>query len=171
MYKRQVFGGDVVGLFISEVRPSLKDVTPGDQILQVNGQDTSHMTHFEATDLLRSSERVTLVVTENNARFKTIREQFEFDSFFIRSCLDHTSTDPRDMKLHQGTLMRVVNTILYGGNFWLAWTVDESTGLDSELRRIPSPAKIKKIHGKDAYERVATPRLEEDSARVLVAQN
>ena len=73
--------------------------------------------------------------------FKTIREQFEFDSFFIRSCLDHSSADPRDMKLRQGTLMRVVNTILYGGNFWLAWTVDESTGLDSELRRIPSPAK------------------------------
>ena len=76
-----------------------------------------------------------------SAGFKTLRDKFEFDSFFIRSCLDHTSTDPRDMKLHQGTLMRVVNTILYGGNFWLAWTVDESTGLDSELRRIPSPAK------------------------------
>ena len=63
-----MIGGNAVGLFISEVRPSLKDVTPGDQILQVNGQDTSHMTHFEATELLRSSERVTLVVTENNAR-------------------------------------------------------------------------------------------------------
>ena len=67
-YGFKMIGGNAVGLFISEVRPSLKDVTPGDQILQVNGQDTSHMTHFEATDLLRSSERVTLVVTENNAR-------------------------------------------------------------------------------------------------------
>ena len=67
-----MIGGNAVGLFISEVCPSLKDVTPGDQILQVNGQDTSHMTHFEATDLLRSSERVTLVVTENNARMSSV---------------------------------------------------------------------------------------------------
>ena len=53
-YGFKMIGGNAVGLFISEVRPSLKDVTPGDQILQVNGQDTSHMTHFEATDHQRS---------------------------------------------------------------------------------------------------------------------
>ena len=63
-----MIGGNAVGLFISEVRPSLKDVTPGDQILQLNGHNTYHMTHFEAIDLMQSSERVTLVVTENNAR-------------------------------------------------------------------------------------------------------
>ena len=63
-----MIGGNAVGLFISEVCPSLKDVTPGDQILQLNGHNTYHMTHFEAIDLMQSSERVTLVVTENNAR-------------------------------------------------------------------------------------------------------
>jgi len=149
-----MIGGNAVGLFISEVRAPVKDLLSGDQILCINGRDTRWMTHFEATDLLRSSEKVTLVVTENMARFKTIREQFEFDSFYMRSCLDHTSTDLRDMKLQQGTLMRVVNTILYGGYYWLAWTVDETTGLDLELRRIPSPSTIKKQHGKDAYERI-----------------
>ena len=58
---------NAVGQFISNVCPSLKDMTPGEQILQVNCQDTSHMTRFEATDLLhlQSSKKVMLVVTGN----------------------------------------------------------------------------------------------------------
>ena len=63
-----MIGGNAVGLFISEVRAPVKDLLSGDQILCINGRDTRQMTHFEATDLLRSSEKVTLVVTENMAR-------------------------------------------------------------------------------------------------------
>ena len=50
----KMIGGNAVGLFISKVRPSLKDMIPRDQIPQVNCEDTSHMTHFEATDHQRS---------------------------------------------------------------------------------------------------------------------
>ena len=82
-----------------------------------------------------------MAVTCPLSGFSTIREQFEFDSFYLRSEIDHTSPDPKDMRLKRGSLVRVVNTILYGGQFWLAWSVDESTGMDTELRRIPSPYK------------------------------
>lgn len=44
------------------------------------------------------------------------------------------------MAFSKGSLVRVVNSALYP-DFWLAWSVDESTGIDMELRRIPSPAK------------------------------
>ncbi len=83
----------------------------------------------------------TIIALSPRAGFMTIREHFEFDSFYLRSQIDHSSTDPKDMRLRPGRLMRVVNTILYGGQFWLAWAVDEETGMDTELRRIPSPYK------------------------------
>ena len=67
--------------------------------------------------------------------FTTIREQFEFDSFYMRSLVDH-----KDMQLRSNMVVRVVNTFLYSGNFWLAWIVDEN-GTDCELRKIPSPTK------------------------------
>ena len=48
--------------------------------------------------------------------------------------------DVCDMTLSKGLLLRVVNSALYP-EAWLAWSVDESTGIDMELRRIPSPKK------------------------------
>jgi len=44
------------------------------------------------------------------------------------------------MTLGKGALVRVVNSSLFP-DFWLAWSVDENTGIDMELRRIPNPAK------------------------------
>ena len=49
---------------------------------------------------------------------------------FIRSLDQPHLRWPSRHEAPQGMLMRVVNTILYEGNFWLAWTVDESTGVD-----------------------------------------
>ena len=174
-----MIGGNAVGLFVSEVRSNRKEVSPGDQILEINGHDTRDMRYYEAMDLLRSSrDKLQLVVMENSARksfpmscrysrsfgglcvpaivysrvcaligfvclagFATIRDQFEFDSFYLRSHINHVPSDSKDMKLRYGSLVRVVNTILYGGNYWLAWSIDEATGMDTELRKIPSPSK------------------------------
>jgi len=58
----------------------------------------------------------------------------------VRCHVDHTPTDSRDMTLGKGALVRVVNSSLFP-DFWLAWSVDENTGIDMELRRIPNPAK------------------------------
>lgn len=44
------------------------------------------------------------------------------------------------MTITEGLLVRVVNTSLYP-DAWLAWSVDETTGIDMELRRIPTPVK------------------------------
>ena len=54
--------------------------------------------------------------------------------------VDHTPSDSKDMTLNKGSLVRVVNSVLYPDS-WLAWSVDETTGIDMELRRIPSPTK------------------------------
>lgn len=68
-YGFKMIGGNAVGLFVSEVRSGRKEIAPGDQILEINGQDARHMTNYEATQLLRQSrDKVTLVVIENNAR-------------------------------------------------------------------------------------------------------
>ena len=40
----------------------------------------------------------------------------------------------------QGSLVRVVNTFVYAPNYWLAWLVDEHTGMETQLKRILSPA-------------------------------
>ncbi len=72
--------------------------------------------------------------------FKSIRDQFEYESFYIRCHVDHAPSDSKDMTLSKGSLVRVVNSSLYP-NSWLAWSVDDNTGIDMELRRIPSPAK------------------------------
>ena len=39
--------------------------------------------------------------------------------------------------LNKGSLLRVVNSALYP-DAWLAWSVDENTGIDMELRRTPT---------------------------------
>ena len=74
------------------------------------------------------------------SEFKSIRDQFEYESFYIRCHVDHTPSDPKDMTLTKGTLVRVVNSV-FSPNSWLAWSVDENTGIDVELKRIPSPAR------------------------------
>ena len=72
--------------------------------------------------------------------YQSVRDQFEFESFYLRSAVDHTPSDMRDMTLNKGSLLRVVNSALYP-DAWLAWSVDESTGTDMELRRIPTPKR------------------------------
>ena len=56
-----------------------------------------------------------------------------------RSCIDHTPTSNREMTLKKGSLLRVVNTFVHAPNYWLAWAVDERTGVETQLKRIPSP--------------------------------
>jgi len=72
--------------------------------------------------------------------YQSLRDQFEFESFYLRCNVDHSPSDSKDMTLSKGMLMRVVNSVLYPDS-WLAWSVDESTGVDMELRRIPTPKK------------------------------
>lgn len=74
------------------------------------------------------------------SEYQSLRDQFEFESFYLRCNVDHTPSDTKDMTLSKGSLVRVVNSVLYSDS-WLAWSVDESTGIDMELRRIPSPKK------------------------------
>lgn len=72
--------------------------------------------------------------------YQSIRDQFEFESFYLRCDIDHTPTDTKDMTLTKGSLVRVVNSVLFP-DAWLAWSVDETTGIDMDLRRIPTPKK------------------------------
>lgn len=71
--------------------------------------------------------------------FTAIKDQFELESYYIRSHVDHTPSDSKDMPLKKGGIMRVVNTVLFPG-YWLAWSIDPDTGMDLELRRILSPS-------------------------------
>ena len=71
--------------------------------------------------------------------YTAIKDQFELESYYICSHVDHTPTDSKDMLLKKGSIVRVVNTVLFPG-YWLAWSVDPNTGMDLDLRRIPSPS-------------------------------
>ena len=69
-----------------------------------------------------------------------VREQVELDSLYLRSLVDHTPTSNREMTLKKGSLLRVVNTFVIAPNYWLAWSLDERTGVESQLKRIPCPS-------------------------------
>ena len=69
-----------------------------------------------------------------------VREQVELDSLYLRSLVDHTPTSNREMTLKKGSLLRVVNTFVIAPNYWLAWSLDERTGVEPQLKRIPSPS-------------------------------
>lgn len=69
-----------------------------------------------------------------------MREHFELDSFYVRSRVDLPPQTHRDMPLKEGMLLHVVNTFIHAPNYWLAWAVNEQTGMETHLRRIPSPA-------------------------------
>ena len=71
--------------------------------------------------------------------FLSVREQAELDSLYLRSRIDHTPTSNCEMTLKKGSLLRVVNTFVHAPNYWLAWAVDERTGVETQLKRIPSP--------------------------------
>ena len=69
-----------------------------------------------------------------------VREQLEVDSLYLRSLVDHTPKCNREMTLKNGSLLRVVNTFVFAPNYWVAWSLDERTGIESQLKRIPSPS-------------------------------
>ena len=58
----------------------------------------------------------------------------------MRSRIDMPSTSVKDMSVKKGMLLHVVNTFMHAPNHWLAWAVDEDTAMETQLRRIPSPA-------------------------------
>lgn len=151
----KLIGGKTVGVFVSDVKPEVTQVLPGDQVLEINGHNTQGMTLFDASSLLMASTSdLKLTVVENKGKFSSVKEQVELDSLYLRSLVDHSPTSSRDMHLHKGSLVRVVNTFVYSPNYWLAWLVDEHTGMETQLKRILNPAIAKKQLGRDAYERV-----------------
>ena len=63
-----MIGGKSVGVFISDVRPDLSSVSPGDQVLEINGHRTQGLTLYQATQLLRmNTSDLNLSVVENKA--------------------------------------------------------------------------------------------------------
>ena len=80
-----------------------------------------------------------LLIYFSFVEFLSVREQVELDSLYLRSCIEHTPTSNREMTLKKGSLLRVVNKFVHAPNYWLAWAVDERTGVETQLKRIPSP--------------------------------
>ena len=74
------------------------------------------------------------------SEFSSVRDQVELDSFYVRSLIDHTPSTSREMTLTKGMLLRVVNTFS-NPNHWLAWSVDEASGNETYLRKIPTPQR------------------------------
>ncbi|XP_064396525.1 uncharacterized protein LOC135343497 [Halichondria panicea] len=155
-YGFKLTGGNAVGLFVSDVAAGRDEIKVGDQVLEIAGESTLEMTYFASQDLLKKAkDKVQLKVMENNAKFQAIMLQFELESFYIRTCVDHTPSDSKDMTLQEGGIARVVNCS-HDPNYWLAWSVDNSTGADTVLRRIPAPHKAHSQFGKHVYETIST---------------
>ena len=141
--------------FISDIRTEVTQVSAGDQILEINGRSMRGLSLYDASQILRTmSGDLKLTVVENKAKFMHVREQVELDSLYLRSLVDHAPTSNREMTLKKGSLLRVVNTFVIAPNYWLAWSLDERTGVEPQLKRIPSPSYARKQFGCEAYERV-----------------
>ena len=127
----------------------------GDQILEINGHTTYGMSLYDATSIIErsSTEDINLTLIENkssilrNNNYHFTHDHLEFlvalghleaDSFYIKSMINYEPSTRDDARLQTGTIMRVINTYLFA-NHWLAWMVDERTGLEFDLKRIPSP--------------------------------
>lgn len=83
-----MIGGKSVGVFISDVRSDLTTVSPGDQVLEINGHPTQGLTLYKATQLLRkSSSDLKLSVVENKASKLYLRvrgRSTDIIIFFVR---------------------------------------------------------------------------------------
>ena len=61
-------GGNVVGLFVSEVKVGRKELQVGDQILEIAGHNAVQMSHYEASDIISHvKDKLFLKVTQNPA--------------------------------------------------------------------------------------------------------
>jgi hypothetical protein len=137
----KTIGGKTVGIFVSEIRPEISQLLSiGDQILTINEMSMADKTSYEVSQLIQNSpNQMEMTVVENKSKFAAIREQVEVDSFYLRCLVDHTPASNRDMVLKRGSLFKVINTSIYQPNHWLAWSVDETTRLETNLKKIPSP--------------------------------
>ncbi len=70
--------------------------------------------------------------------FFHVREQVEIDSMYLRSRIDYKPISNREMTLQKGSLLRVVNTCSLT-NSWVAWSIDEITGVEIQLKKILPP--------------------------------
>ncbi|XP_019855352.1 PREDICTED: uncharacterized protein LOC105313719 isoform X3 [Amphimedon queenslandica] len=149
-----VIGGKTVGMFVNDVR-GLSQISQGDQILYINGRSVYGLSLYDVNQILsKISGSFELIVAENKGKFSSIRDQVELDSFYVRSLIDHTPANSREMTLKKGMLLRVVNTFSYQ-NYWLAWNVDEASGAETSLKKIPAPQNTQKQAGPSSlYERV-----------------
>ncbi|XP_019851512.1 PREDICTED: uncharacterized protein LOC109581654 [Amphimedon queenslandica] len=147
-----VIGGRNVGIFVSSAPPCDAQIMNGDQILDINGHTTYGMSLYDATSIIERSntEDIKLTLIENKSKYLVALGHLEADSFYIKSMVNHEPSTKDDARLQTGTILRVINTYLFA-NHWLAWMVDERTGLEFDLKRIPSPYIAKLLFGSEVY--------------------
>lgn len=64
----KIIGGNVVGLFVSEVTTGKKELQVGDQILEIAGRNAVQMSCFEASEIIsKAGDKLQLKVVQNAA--------------------------------------------------------------------------------------------------------
>nr|QRF78342.1 ZO1 [Phoronopsis harmeri] len=120
-------GGNVTGIFVSAVQPGSpaehQGLCVGDEILRVNGTDTTGLTREEAVVLLLNlDEEVNLDVQYRKDEYERLAASHKGgDSFHVRTHFNYTQTENGHLSFHTGDLFHVQDTL--SGGVVGAWQV------------------------------------------------
>ncbi|XP_059425426.1 tight junction protein ZO-3 isoform X1 [Carassius carassius] len=124
----RLVGGNDVGIFVGGVQPNSpaqrQGMQEGDQILEVNGVDFSHITREEAAMYLmniHAGNRIDIRTQNKMDIYKKILKSSLGDSFYIRTHFDHVAESSIGLSFTRGEVFRVVDTMHRGKlGTWLA---------------------------------------------------
>uniref|UniRef100_A0A3P8YZP0 Tight junction protein 3 n=2 Tax=Esox lucius TaxID=8010 RepID=A0A3P8YZP0_ESOLU len=124
----RLVGGNDVGIFVGGVQPNspaqLQGMKEGDQIMQVNGVDFSHLIREEAALFLmniKTGEQVEILTQNKMDIYKKILKSNLGDSFYIRTHFDNEAEEQHGLSFTRGEVFRVVDTMHKGKlGKWLA---------------------------------------------------
>ncbi|KHJ46355.1 PDZ/DHR/GLGF domain protein [Trichuris suis] len=143
-----LIGGNAVGIFVDDVKPSLVGGADGlhtcDQVLEFDGVDFRKLTleqaMYEAGQRLPGSE-VSVLVQYNETKYQKCKRGAS-DSLYIRATVDRQAENTDELSFKAGDILRVDNTVFNGVfGHWRAWLIDQE-GRERSCGIIPSKSRL-----------------------------
>uniref|UniRef100_A0A3P8YZN6 Tight junction protein 3 n=1 Tax=Esox lucius TaxID=8010 RepID=A0A3P8YZN6_ESOLU len=164
----RLVGGNDVGIFVGGVQPNspaqLQGMKEGDQIMQVNGVDFSHLIREEAALFLmniKTGEQVEILTQNKMDIYKKILKSNLGDSFYIRTHFDNEAEEQHGLSFTRGEVFRVVDTMHKGKlGKWLAVRMGNDLH-ELDKGTIPNQSKsAQRASGGGGDRQVSGPRAE-----------
>ncbi|XP_062868812.1 tight junction protein ZO-3 isoform X2 [Trichomycterus rosablanca] len=168
----RLVGGNDVGIFVGGIQPNSpaqkQGMKEGDQILQVNGVDFTHMTREEAAMFLmniRSGDRINMLTQNKMDIYKKILKSGLGDSFYIRTHFDHEEEETRGLSFTRGEVFRVLDS-MYRGKLgtWLAVRMGNDL-YELDKGTIPNQTRAETLASTERIQRIQSAERQSSAPR------